>query len=197
MAKVTLNEALAALQGKMGNIVFKKINGKLFATHRAVSKKPRTEKQLAWQRKFRIASGFAQSVKSHPDLLAFYAPLAQARGRGMRQLILSDAFSPPKIESIDLSQYTGAGGSVIRIRATDNFGVVSVRLSLHGGDVEEYGQAVPDGELWRYTATKSMPPGQPVKIRVIASDRPGNNTDEYLSWPAEPTAAGNGQAAED
>lgn len=155
-----------------------------------MSEKPRTEKQIHWQLRFKAASAFAQSVKNSPDLLAFYGPLAKARKQRMRELVLSDAFDPPKIESIDLSTYTGQPGSVITVRATDKFGVVAVKVDLSGGDVADYGCAVPDGDLWRYTATKAMPAGQPVTVRVTASDRPGNYTNENRIWLGAPGGPG-------
>jgi hypothetical protein len=176
------------LQGKHGDLVFKKINGKVFLTERAMSEKPRTQKQMRWQLRFKAASEFAKSVKATPDLLAFYGPLAEARKQRMRELVLSDAFDPPKIESIDLSQFTGQPGGIITVRATDNFGVVCVDVDLSGGEVADYGPAAPVDDLWRYTTTKPMPAGQPVTLRVTASDRPGNHTNESLIWLAAESA---------
>ncbi len=155
-----------------------------------MSEKPRTEKQIHWQLRFKAASAFAQSVKNSPDLLAFYGPLAKARKQRMRELVLSDAFDPPKIESIDLSTYTGQPGSIISVRATDKFGVVAVKVDLSGGGVADCGCAVSDGGLWRYTATIAMPAGQPVTVRVTASDRPGNHTNESRIWLGAPGGPG-------
>lgn len=186
MAKVKLNGALAALQGKFGKIVFKQINGKLFVTKRAKSEKPRTEKQKAWNARFRYASLFAKAAKSDPRLLAFYEPIAKARNCRMREVVLSDAFGDPEIISVDFSRYAGQPGDVIRIRATDNYGVVNVNVWLRGPDeIAEFENAVQEGQSdeWLYTATKVMPPGTPVRVRVVASDRPGNKAVHECVWP--------------
>lgn len=185
MAKVIPKPETPALQGKLGDIVYKKINGKLFATQRAVPQKPRTAKQEAWNRRFAKASSFAMGVKRDPALLAFYEPIAKARGVRMREVILSDAFSAPVITAVDLSGYRGQAGGVILVRATDNFGVRQVRVWLHVEGVgDEYGQAEAAGDAWRYTATQTMPAGTAVRIVVSAFDRPGNETRGECVWPA-------------
>ncbi len=186
MAKIKLNDALAALQGKFGKVVFKQINGKFFATRYAKTQKPRTEKQKAWNARFRRASLFAKAVKSDSRLRAFYEPIAQARNCRLREVVLSDAFGDPEITAVDFSGYAGQPGDVIRIRATDNYGVVNVNVWLRGPNgIAEFEKAAQEGQtdLWLYTATTAMPPDSPVKVRVVASDRPGNNAVHECVWP--------------
>ena len=186
MAKIKLNDALAALQGKFGKVVFKQINGKFFATRYAKTQKPRTEKQKAWNARFRRASLFAKAVKSDSRLRAFYEPIAKARNCRLREVVLSDAFGDPEIISVDFSRYAGHPGGVIRIRATDNYGVVSVHLWLRGPNgISESGDAVQEGktDVWLYTATTAMPPSSAIKVRVVASDRPQNHAVHECVWP--------------
>jgi hypothetical protein len=182
MAKVKFNRFIDSVHGKHGNVVFKVIRGESYATKRAHSKKPPTENQLEWRRFFRRASEFAKTVKTDSELLAFYAPLAKKAERRIREIIMSDAFESPVIKSFDLSRFTGKAGSQLTLVATDNYGVVSVEVSLSGRDrFWEKGQAVQKRGVWRYEV-RATPPAGPIEVRIVASDRALNRTEACFTW---------------
>jgi len=80
-----------------------------------------------------------------------------------------------------VSSYTGKAGSVIRIKATDNFKVASVLVKIADADGTqiEVGEAIQDkidDQYWLYLTNEfnELLPGS--MITVIASDLPMNTT---------------------
>jgi hypothetical protein len=188
MAQVTLHEALALLRGKFGNVVFKKINGKLFATSRAEpkpgKKKRRTPNQLAWQARFKLVSDFAHAARHNPAHVAFYAPLAKKRGCGLRQMILSDGFSPPEIHSVDFSRYTGKAGSGFTMHVTDNVGVAQVWAQFKRGRHHwQADHAVLKGRRWHIITRRDAPDEAGVELHLVARDRTHSATLHRYTWP--------------
>lgn len=84
----------------------------------------------------------------------------------------------PAVDEIDLSSYTGKAGEAIRIRASDDFEVTGIEVSItdSNGAVLERGPAARvDGmPAWSYPTTTDLPAGQQVSIEVTATDRPGH-----------------------
>src|SRR3954469_22630913 len=130
MAKVVYHVVLDSFQGKLCGLIFKKIRGRGHVTQSPRPPEKRTPNQVAWQAKFRRCADFAHSAKNVPELVALYGPIAKAQNRRINNIAMSDAFDPPKIGLVDLSAFTGAVGSPIRITASDPFGVVEVTVRI-------------------------------------------------------------------
>lgn len=82
------------------------------------------------------------------------------------------------VNEIDLSQYTRQAGSNILIRATDDFEVTNVDVTIKNGQVIETGAATKSPEdpgRWVYTATANAANGA-LTIEASAADRPGHKT---------------------
>ena len=82
------------------------------------------------------------------------------------------------VDEVDVSGYTGQMGDPIVVRASDDFDVVAVSVSLTDtdGNPLEQGDAVesaPDSGSFTYNATTAVAPGTTVRIAVTATDRPG------------------------
>ena len=84
----------------------------------------------------------------------------------------------PVVKKFDTGKYTGAGGSLITVRAVDDFRVTGVQVEIYtaGGTLLEKGNAVQqvNGVDWDYTATQANSPLTGSKIKAIATDVPGN-----------------------
>ena len=181
MAKVKLNPALESIQGKVGDLVFKRWEGE-----EIVCRMPdRTgivpsANQLAQQDKFRLADLYGKAVMADPDSHTVYADASARKGIPAFALSVGDFLNAPAVAEIDLSVYTGKVGDIIRVRASDDVEVqgVTVAIREQGGDVLEEGAAVwsPATATWAYTATTALGVGQAVSIEVSASDRPGHKT---------------------
>jgi hypothetical protein len=179
MAKVKLNPVIDALQGKVGDLVFKRWEGEDI-----VSKMPdRTGiepsvSQLAQMEKFRLAAIYGKAVLADQASHAIYADAAARRGIPMFALTVGDFLNAPAVDEIDLSAYTGKAAEVIRVRASDDMEVkgVTVEIRKQDGTLLEGGPAVwkAASGSWEYTTTTALTQGQAVSIDVSATDRPGH-----------------------
>lgn len=190
MAKLTDQSLLKGMRGRVGDIVVRKIGGRLFVSLRPArpgkrDKRKPTPAQVAHRKRFQAASRYAEKVQCDATLHAFYAPFAKARGLRVRAVALSDFFHPPKVESIDLRRYRGRAGDPIVIRARDEFGVVRVNVLLRDatGAVLEQGEAQLRARRWLYQATQSLAAGQSITIEALAYDRPKECGALKIAWP--------------
>ena len=87
------------------------------------------------------------------------------------------------VDEVDLSNYSGAPGDRIVVRAHDDFAVarLQVTVSDSNGQEIERGEAMetpPNGGQWMYTASATVAEGTLVRITVTASDQPGGMSQE-------------------
>ncbi|MFO1501626.1 MAG: hypothetical protein U1G07_25140 [Verrucomicrobiota bacterium] len=181
MAKVTLNPILEAIQGKVGDMVFKR-----FGDEEIVAKMPNrtgivaTPNQLAQQERFRLASLYGRSVLADEQSRALYEHVAARKGVPVFALTIGDFLNSPAIDEIDLSSYTGKPAEVIRIRASDDVEVKGVTVTIR----DQNGLLIEEGVAawatatasWTYTTTGTVTAGLGVAIEVSATDRPGHKT---------------------
>jgi hypothetical protein len=107
---------------------------------------------------------------------------AASNGQTAYNVAVADFMNAPQIDEIDVSSYTGQLGSYIRIRATDDFRVAEVSvtiLNVDGTEVEKgLAELQTGGIWWKYTATIVNESLQGDKIVIRVSDLPGNLTEE-------------------
>jgi hypothetical protein len=191
MSKVVFNRLINSLSGRIGDFIFYQADGQnLSRTVPSVSAR-RTDKQKANSDRFLAAQKYAAAALSDALLKAAYK--AACRGhQNPRNLALRDAMRPPVVESINLDGFTGKAGQLVRVKATDDFRVMEVKVTVRGagGELIEEGVAElssEDGE-WRYTTRAEVPSGQSVSVIAVARDNPGNTAEGqrwyYLSTPA-------------
>lgn len=91
---------------------------------------------------------------------------------------IADFFNAPNIQLIDISAYTGAIGSTIKVWVADDFKVASVHLKIGNADssLVEEGNAVIGTNGWVYSATVANASLSDDKITVMASDQPANTS---------------------
>lgn len=137
-----------------------------------------TPKQEEQQDKFAEAADYANSVLETPALKETYGMRATKK-RPVFKIAFQDYLTPPRIKEIDTSEYNGAVGSTIVIKAFDDFAVKQVRVSIFNaaGDLVEEGLAIVDPTFkirYNYTATQvvAILPGS--KIKAVVQDLPGN-----------------------
>jgi hypothetical protein len=181
MAKVKLNPVLEGFRGKIGDLVFKRYRDEVVVGRVPdTGGRTPTARQAAHRERFRLATVYGSTVVADPATKAVYEPAAKQKGLTVFALTIADFLNAPAVDEIDLSAYTGKTGEPICIRASDDFEVAGVEVSLTdaGGRVLERGTATKAGtdSLWTYTTTTNLPDGQPVSIEVTATDRPGHKT---------------------
>jgi hypothetical protein len=91
---------------------------------------------------------------------------------------VEDFMSLPVVKLIDTRNYKGVIGDRVISRAMDDFRVTGVRVEIYtdNGTLLEAGNAVQNlnGIDWTYTATQTNNLLAGSKIKVIATDVPGN-----------------------
>ena len=146
MAIVKDNVLTKGFSGTIGRMfTFRQIGGKTF-----VSKFQRppnvvvTDKMVAARTKFSIATAYAKNAVKDPEIKALYQAAAKGGQRAFNVAIV-DALNAPTVESIEAQRYHGGIGDRIIIKATDDFKVASVRVTVRNanGGLVEQGDAVP------------------------------------------------------
>lgn len=180
MAIVKNNILIQGLSGTIGHIImFRQVAGRTIVTSaRGANVNPPTPNQLARRQLFRDATLYAKACRQHPDLLAAYAAAGAARHLSATNMAISDFMEGPKVTEIDVQDYGGKPGDYIKVRATDNFCVTAVRVTIlttEGTEVEN-GEAMqqPDLTEWIYTTIGVISNLVGTTIRVHAYDLPGN-----------------------
>jgi hypothetical protein len=191
MPKVKFNKLVDSLSGRVGNMIFYEADGQNLSRTVPDVTAERTEKQKANSGRFLAAQKYAAAALADPMLKAAYK--AACRGhQNPRNLAIRDAMRSPVVESIDLDGYAGKAGQIIVVKATDDFRVVEVKVSLRGptGELLEEGMAElrsDDGE-WGYVTKSEVPSGQSVSVGAVGKDNPGNTAEchrwQYLPAPA-------------
>lgn len=142
-----------------------------------------SQNELQVREKFLEASVYAKTAMSNESIRQAYQAAA-AGGQSAFNVALADAFIAPQIRSIDPAAYTGAAGSIVRVRVTDNFKVQTVSVQVHSaaGQLLEKGNASPEsnGLDWSYAATQANDSPAGSKLIVQATDLPGNVTTREL-----------------
>jgi len=105
------------------------------------------------------------------------APYVAAKpGQTAYNLAFMDARYAPTITALSVQGYAGRISDKIFIQATDDFKVVTVKVSIYNaaGNLIEEGDAVSDGVLWMYVTTRENNTIAGSKIVATAFDLPGN-----------------------
>lgn len=181
MAESKNNVVTHGLSGKIDLLVFRS-RGKKTIVSRVPQKssQPPTAAQEAVKQKFQQAVLYGKSVNANPAQKAAYEDQAK-EGQSAYNVAIADFFNAPDIEEINVADYTGAIGSKIIVKATDDFEVVKVHVKIENGNgsLVEEGDAVADaiGLNYTYTATIANASLAGDKITVTAFDNPNNETE--------------------
>ncbi|WP_295121224.1 hypothetical protein [uncultured Chitinophaga sp.] len=137
-----------------------------------------TPAQEAARLRFSKANDYALMVMARPDLEPIYKA-ASTPAKSVHNLAVSDYFHAPEITALNISEYNGLPGDMIRIDAIDNFMVKSVSVSIYNQNniLVESGMAVQQaGARWEYAATTLQEYTGGYRVCVAAKDYPGNET---------------------
>jgi hypothetical protein len=177
MAKVALNPVMEKIQGKIGDLVFKRYNDEVVVSPKPdLSGHEPTPAQAAHRERFRLAVLYGKTVIADPEKRALYEHTAKEKGIPLFAMTVGDFLHAPAVDEIDLSGYTGRAGERIRIRASDDFEVTGVEVGITdaNGAALERGPAMAANGTWEYLTTTAVPVGQRISIEVTATDRPGH-----------------------
>jgi hypothetical protein len=182
MARIVQDSLLASIHGSVGDLVIVHQNGKSWVRRKPTVTPKATPRRKVHRRKLGQAAKWASKLPTEaPAVAARYEKAAEGTEWSWHNLAVADCLHGPIIEEIDLSGYTGRSGERIRVQARDDvpspmkLGVAEVRVVIRSltGSVLEDGNAAPEDAAWAYITQKELPPGQIVKIEVVATDQPG------------------------
>ena len=184
MGKSIINTALGTLSGGIDKWVYRQVNGRTLISKRPVFAADPSEAQRAVQDRFRAAAVYGNEVMADPARRAVYAAFAAAKKVPLYVAIVTDFLRLPVVDQIDLAGFHGAVGDPIRVKATDDCGVMGVTVGIRAADetVLEQGVATLDAGMWVYAATMAHPAGTPVSITATAVDRPGTRASKMIMW---------------
>jgi hypothetical protein len=171
MARVKNRHKLDGFGGKVGKHLdfASSAEGKV---HLDTVLQPSVEHHINWQL-FKDAVAYARKAKVQEE----YREAAASHHTTPFKVATADFLHPPEIREIDLADYHGKPGDVIRVHAVDDVKVAQVGILIvdHENCLLEMGMAEnPDGgEIWRYVATVDAP-GHHVRVIVDAADLPGH-----------------------
>jgi hypothetical protein len=181
MAKIKDNVMVKGFSGTIGKqLTFRQIGGQTFVSN--YQKAPAvaaTEKKLAAQARFGIATAYARRAVKDPELKVLYQALVKGGQRAFN-IAMRDSLNAPVVESILAENYHGHVSDQITVQATDDFKVASVVVSIYNqsGDLIEEGNATvqKDEEMkWLYKVQQENPGLAGSRIIAVATDLPGNN----------------------
>lgn len=181
MAKVIDNLFTLGFSGTVGKLMTfsrRKKSGNIYVgKRRGASSVPPTEEQLGRRQRFKVALAYAKSAILDPILKAAYAAVA-GPDQSAFNMAFKDAYEGPEISAVTTLNYLGQPGNTITIRATDDFKITSVKVTIRtsAGDIIEQGEAVleKNGLDWLYTATAVNAALPGTVIIVTATDTPAN-----------------------
>ncbi len=186
MAKVHNNVLARGVSGLLGDqLVLKRDKaGRTILSNRPHFSENRvfTPAQRAQQERFRAARVYAREAKN----LEVYQAKAAGTPQTPSNVAMTDWFHLPEIREVDLSNWTGQAGQLIRVRAVDDVQVrqVSVVILDESDAVLEQGPATAeDGDRWVYRTTVTA--SAPTKVVVKAEDLPGHITERRVSRPED------------
>lgn len=182
MTKINNNPILQGASGKMGNThYYRVIRGTVQMCNLPGERKRTTSKQKKQNNRFKRAIEYAKGQTRIPEMKALYAKAIDDKRPSAYNVALTDFLTPPVIHLIQPRYYTGDIGSLITIKATDDFRVEKVTVTIldAGGKTIEEGEAARNKRkpfMWNYRATIKNRRLKGCIVRAVAEDMPGNET---------------------
>jgi hypothetical protein len=186
MPKVENNNLLHGVSGKLGNnVVYRQTARGIVMANKPKKQRSSTEEQIAVRNRFSYAAYYAREQMKR-EAGAMYQAAVSARLNSGYAVAISDYLSVPRIDSIDADGYRGIAGDVIKVRAWDDFKVVSltVVIASESGEELERGEATFSTDVqpdWIYTVQTANPLRAGTTVTAIAKDLPGNATSRTLT----------------
>src|SRR4051812_26411222 len=122
------------MRGRVGRHVYRQQHGQTIVLPHTSPKGDPSDAQTDRRSQFRLAQSEAAEILADPLKREHYRELAAACKCPPNALLISNYFTPPVIELIDLSQLAAPEAAVIRVVASDPIEVVSVQVAVRTVD---------------------------------------------------------------
>jgi hypothetical protein len=186
MARIINNSFLEGVSGMVGkNFVVKRTPRGGVMSNKPKKRKKNSPLQDQQVSRFTYGIQYSRECRKLPRMKELYATGITLKKFSAHHVAVSDFLHAPEIHEIDVKDYHGNPGDIIRVRATDDFKVTSVKVIITDadGNVIETGEAMPRGRkgLWRMAATVPHENVAGIVIKVEAKDVAGNTTKATFS----------------
>src|SRR5258706_7889164 len=177
----------ADISGVMSkDVVIRKIRNQTIISTVTVPRKSTSVRKEETNDRFAEASHWAKVTLMEPGMKELYSKGINSKLTNARTVAVADYLNAPKIHYISLKQHTGAIGDKIRIKATDDFQVTALnvtitdknRKQLETGAATRYKRKP---TMWIYTVTVANPDTIGTVIRATAMDRPQNKVSKEVT----------------
>jgi hypothetical protein len=161
------------------DVVVRKIRNQTVISTITVPRKSTSARKQEANKRFAKASLWAKVILTEPGMMELYSKGINRKLSNAHTVAVVDFLNAPEVHYISLKQHTGAIGDKIRIKATDDFQVTAVEVTItdKNGKQLEKGPAIRYKRkpvMWIYTLTVANPDIGGTVIEVTARDRPGN-----------------------
>jgi hypothetical protein len=186
MARLKGNIAMKGVSGMLGaNIVFRQVGEKTVLSNRPTKRKRLSPGQKTTVKRFTRAQRYAKERMTDPAMKALYKKGITAKKTSAYAVAASDFLNPPKLHYIKVPDYNGAVDTVITIKATDDFRVASVDVSITNGHgvLLETGPATAyrlKPFIWKYKTTVMNTAVSGTIVKVTAKDYANNEVSAVL-----------------
>jgi hypothetical protein len=176
------NPMTKGLSGKVGDtVVFRQWYGRTLFCNAPGSRDKIPASQQEQMSKFQRAVRYAKGQMAIPAMKAIYANGITPKKNNAYRVAVTDSLNPPVIHHIKSRAYSGKVGEVINIKATDDFRVTEVKVTIISGDGRELEKGVAERlrlkpDFWRYRTTVENAAVPGTVIRVKAYDYADNET---------------------
>jgi hypothetical protein len=132
------------------------------------------------------AVGKATTYANFAQTQEVYLKKAKGSGVSAYYIAIADWFEGPKVREINLDDWTGESGQIIRVKARDNVKVARVSVIIRNAQDEvvemgEAAQSAPGSPWWIYM-TRSLVSTTPFpSVEATAYDLPGNRDSFIIS----------------
>ncbi|WP_276373606.1 hypothetical protein [Chryseolinea sp. H1M3-3] len=179
MAIIENNILLHGISGKLGNVVFRQLNGKTIMCLPPQRRAAPTAIQKEQRERFRLATMYAKMALDDPDLKYMYEKAAKKlKSTSAYAAAVADYLKRPEIEEITTGVDTGSKEAFIFITSASKGKNLSVCVTIFSanGKVIEAGYVNCDGfqRDFKYVVQRanSLSVGNLVEVKV--TDMPGN-----------------------
>ena len=179
MARIRFSSGIKEVRGTIGRVVCRQVHGKSVISPKPEPRRHRKRSVAEAETNSRFAHAARCARFASPEMIARYNERARSENTTRFSVRVRDYMCPPSVPAVFTGCYTGRSGDAIFAIARDDFEVKAVRVTIRrrGGESVESGFAArTEADVFRYSATVSIPTGTELELEVVATDWPGNDT---------------------
>ena len=179
MARLKLNPMSGGLRGRIGDLIFRRVNGKTIVTSYSEKAQKPSAAQLKSREKFQAASRYAQSVARDLSLMEEYLAIAKHKKLYSAHVAASvDYLSKIKLEAIRILPVPDDKKAMFSIKLVDNYKGKSMHVTISNkdGTLIERGEAsfTFGDSFWIYNSTTLQVIPNDLNFKLVVTDRMGN-----------------------